>query len=146
MTPLETGIWTSKPRLVFCPASAHLLVDNRVKDDSCDHMTYFHCSLTLFSASLHSQKCIFSFNKGVYAPHTSTLIGIPLSLSLCEVVSGLFLLRASDLRFPRAENYTIPADISSRVFHMFMIVWFHLDKPLSLNAAQSYVRTFDVAP
>lgn len=57
----KTNIWTCKP--LWCLPWVYS-VDSRVKDDSCDVMTYSHCSLTLFSASLRSQECIFSFNKG----------------------------------------------------------------------------------
>lgn len=64
---------------------------------------------TLFPASFHSQKCIFSFNKGFTHRNPSALTVI----LLCEVDSELFLER-------------VPASCLRSVFHELEIIRFHL--------------------
>lgn len=94
-----------------CPPCTYLLVDDRVSDDSCDHTTYFHCSLTLFSASLYSQKEFLVLIRGLCTTSRYTH-----SILLCEVVSRLFWVKVHNhaLNF-KSGNYMIPYDILNKV-------------------------------
>ena len=86
----DANIWTSGPTLAFSLHFTALLVDNRVEGDSCDRMNYFHRSLTFLTASLSSQRSIFSFHNGCLGTASQRTRGRGVDGSpRCGIVGGL---------------------------------------------------------